>query len=141
MKTTRSVLMGLLMAGCASPSPDSSGGTTTLRITGPPEVVITLPGRVTENQLVNGVPPIRIESPPEVTASLIFFADTDGNGSVSPGEYSISFRALPDSGGSSIAGVRLTPMQVQKLGRSKRYGVEVKVPGSAKPTFYMRTIE
>jgi hypothetical protein len=141
MKTMRSTWVALFLAGCASSTPDSSPGVTMIKVSGPPAVMVTLPGRVSVNDLANGMPPIRIDGPPEITASLILFSDTDGNNAPGAGEYKIEFRALPDPQGLSITGVRLTQQQIQTLGRFKKYGVEVNIPGKDKPLFFPRKIE
>lgn len=140
MKMTRSVLVPILLAGCAS-SGDHGGGSTVVTIKGDPSVVIHMPERVTESDLVDGIPPIRIEGRNDVQAALVLFEDKDGNAAISPGERTFRFKALPDANGLVVSGVRLSRMQADSLGKDKWYAVEVLMPGSEKASITTRRIE
>jgi hypothetical protein len=140
MKMTRSVLVGILLAGCAS-SGAHGGGSTTVTIQGDPSVVIHVPERVNEKDLLDGMPAVRIDGRADVQAALVLFEDRDGNAQISPGEHTFRFRALPDASGLVVAGVRLSPMQVDSLGKDKWFAVEVLMPGSEKPSVFTRRIE
>jgi hypothetical protein len=140
MKATRSVLVGILLAGCAS-SGGHGGGSSEWKIGGSPPVVVHLPARVTESDLVDGIPPIRIDGRADIQAALVLFEDRDGNAQISEGEHTFRFRALPDASGLVVAGVRLSRMQVDSLGRDKWLAVEVLMPGKDKPDVFNRRIE
>ncbi len=140
MKMTRSVLVGILLAGCAS-SGEHGGGATTVTIKGDPPVVIRVPERVTEKDLVDGMPAIRIEGRADVQAALVLFEDRDGNAEISAGERTFRFRALPYASGLIVSGVRLSQMQADSLGKNKWFAIEILLPGSDKANLFTRRIE
>jgi hypothetical protein len=140
MKMTRSVLASILLAGCAS-SGDHGGGSTTVTVKGDPPVMIHFPAHITESDLVDGIPAIRIDGRADVQAALVLFEDRDGNGEISAGERTFRFRALPDASGLVISGVRLSELQADSLGKSKWFAIELQMPGAEKPNFFTRRIE
>jgi hypothetical protein len=147
MKSTHSLLagflllLGSLLTGCASVIPSGSNGLTTVTYKGPPTIVVTMPDHLRESDLVNGIPPIRISGPSDIEAALILFDDKDGNGDLTAGEFSMRFRALPDQGRLGVAGVRLTRMQAQSLGKRRMFGVEVREPSSGHRYFTAHSID
>lgn len=136
MRNEVGALVCVVLSSCQALA---GGSGTTLTFAGPPDTRVTIPNHVSDQDLLEGLPPIRVRGPEEAVVTVVLFDDQNGDSQPDEDEYVLRFPALANEKEPSILHIRVTPDHLEKLGKHRTLGVEVFLPSKKKRQFIAYT--